>query len=86
MACGFWNVAGWSNAKDSDNFKSRENFLNTVNFDILAVAETHLVRDKELTVSGYKWFGQNRKTLHKKALRVKNEMLRNFNVSTGFII
>ena len=66
MACGLWNVAGWSNAKDSDNFRSGENFLNTVNFDILAVTETHLVRDKELTVSGYEWFGQNRKTLHEK--------------------
>ena len=38
-----------------------------MNFDILGLAETHLIGDKGIVKTGYTWFGQNRKQLHVRA-------------------
>ena len=32
--------------------------------DIIGIADTHLTGDTQLELSGYKWFGNNRKHLH----------------------
>ena len=58
-------------------------------FDILGVAETHLIQDSTLDLDGYRWFGFNRQNIHCRArlgsggvgFLVKNEMLNCFNVS-----
>lgn len=52
---------------DSDNFLLRSACILQYNFDILALAETHLIDDNVLTVEGYRWFGHNRKHIHRNA-------------------
>ena len=61
----------------------------TIDLDIIGISKTHLVRDDCLSVPGYKWFGHNRTTLHKRALRrsggagwlIKDSIINNYNVS-----
>ena len=36
--------------------------------NILSLVETRLNKENEFVVEGYKWFGHNRKHLHKKAV------------------
>ena len=36
-------------------------------FDILGIAETHLLNDTVLDLDGYRWFGHNRAIKHKRA-------------------
>ena len=49
---------GWAHKSDSDSYKLREDIIIHVNFDILGVAETHLLDDKILQIDGYQWYGQ----------------------------
>ena len=59
----------------------------SLNFDIIGIAETHLVDDEKIQLPGYTWYGQNRKK-HIKAKKgsggvgffVKNALLNNHNV------
>jgi len=48
------------------------------NFDILAIAETHLLNNDVIDVDGYTWFGFNRKIIHRNA--------RNGSGGIGFLI
>lgn len=62
--------------------------LELTNIDILGVAENHLAGESVLSVTGYTWFGQNRKRLHVRArtgsggigFLVRNEIMENFHV------
>ena len=54
----------------------------------LALVETWLKRDEEVVVKGYKWFGHNRKHLHRNAVRgsggvgvlVRGEVLNSYQI------
>ena len=37
--------------------------------DVMALVETWLKGEEEIVVDGYRWFGRNRRSLHRKALR-----------------
>ena len=37
--------------------------------DVIALVETWLEGEEETVVEGYRWFGCNRRTLHRKAVR-----------------
>lgn len=60
-----------------------------LDIDIIGIAETHLIDDKQLDIHGYKWYGNNRKQLHVRArtgsggvgFLVKTFLLDTFNVS-----
>lgn len=67
----------------------RTNAITALHLDIVCVSETFLVDQQELTVPGYKWFGNNRKHIAKRACRgsggvgilVKLEILESFDVA-----
>ena len=61
---GCWNVAGWGNGL---NCRFRHNIIHRVNLDVICLVETHLVSDSSIHIPGYSWFGNNRKTLSKRA-------------------
>ena len=65
---GTWNPNSWS-AKDNENSSFRESVLHNIDIDILCVNETFLVKDDVLNVVNYKWFGQNRQNVHRRARR-----------------
>ena len=56
--------------------------------DIVALVETWLKGDEEVVVEGYKWFGNDRKHLHRKAVRgssgvgvlIREEVLKRYQV------
>ena len=73
MMC--WNVCGWSR-KDGGEMSMmrvmddmRAKVLDYYKPDVLALVEMWLKGTEEIVVDGYKWFGCNRHTLHRKAVR-----------------
>ena len=60
-----------------------------MNFDIIGLAETHLIGNNALVLPGYVWFGQNRRILHRRAVKgsggvgffVKDELAENHQVT-----
>jgi hypothetical protein len=66
----------------------RQRCLETLDVDMLCIAETHLTGAGILTVDGYTWIGQNRKRIHVRAkvgsggvgVLVKNELYQQFDV------
>ena len=50
------NVAGWT----TGNSDLRTAFISLSNSDIFCVSETHLLRDTQLSVEGYRYFAHNR--------------------------
>ena len=36
---------------------------------VMALLETWLKREEEIVADGYRWFGRNRRSLHRKAVR-----------------
>ena len=76
--------------KDNDNSNFRREVLNYSECDILALCETFLKNGEKIETDGFKWFGHNRQTIHRRANRgsggvgflVRNELLENFNVTT----
>ncbi|MEW8548010.1 MAG: endonuclease/exonuclease/phosphatase family protein, partial [Candidatus Thiodiazotropha sp.] len=63
-----WNVRGWSlTDKDNDNFRQTITIL--TNNDILALCETFLRKNDEISVDGYVFIGHNRNTIHPNARR-----------------
>ena len=89
MKCGFWNVRGWNNNPDSDNYNLRLSCILNKQIDILAVAETHLCKDDVLNINGYSWFGLNRKLIHINARKgsggvgflIKNDLLEIYDIN-----
>ena len=70
-----WNVCGWSNldagelGRGVDHTDIRSLILNHYKPDVIGVVESWLRGDEEVFFEGYKWFGNNRKSVHKKAVR-----------------
>jgi hypothetical protein len=50
--------------QNSDNFYVREQCALFLDFDILGIAESHLRNNDAIYLSGYSWFGNNRKNIH----------------------
>ena len=81
-------VNGWNVNENSENFKVRQSCLSYTNIDILAVAETHLRGNEQISVAGYTWFGQNRLNIHRNVksgsggvgLLVKDTFAREYNI------
>ena len=44
-----------------ENFRLRQECLNSCDLDIIGIAETHLYNNPKIELDGYVWFGQNRK-------------------------
>ena len=63
-----WNVRGWS-LTDNENDYFRQSVTEYTNFDILALCETFLRDNDEISVDGYKFIGHNRTNIHKNARR-----------------
>ena len=70
-----WNVCGWSNldggqlGRGVDHTDIRSLVLNHYKPDVIGVVESWLRGDEEASFEGYKWFGNNRKSVHKRAVR-----------------
>ena len=91
MMC--WNVCGWSRGdgymgkmrKEGD---VRAEVIDFYRPDVVALVETWLKAEDVLAVEGYKWFGQNRRHLHKNAVRgsggvgvlIREEVLKSYQV------
>ena len=66
----------------------RKECLDSLNLDIIGVAESHLLGQNSLEIDGYKWFGNNRKSVHTKARKgsggvgifVKSELFEHFRI------
>ena len=72
MVC--WNVCGW--CKDGSSWEEmravhdmRAEVIDYYRPDVIALVETWLKGEEEIMVEGYRWFGCNRRTLHRKAVR-----------------
>ena len=72
MVC--WNVCGW--CKDGSNREEmravhdvKTEVIDFYRPDVIALVETWLKGVEEIVVEGYRWFGCNRRTLHRKAVR-----------------
>jgi hypothetical protein len=50
---GFWNVNGWSANDLSENSMFREKCIDSLNLDIVCIAETHLFRNQFLKLQNY---------------------------------
>ena len=45
----------------------KKKFISSLNFDIIGIAETHLLNNDCITLNDYSWFGNNRKFIHRNA-------------------
>ena len=60
-----------------------------MNFDIVGIAETHLINKQELELRNYVWYGHNRRNIHFRAkvgsggvgFLIKKTLLNDFHVS-----
>ena len=67
----------------------RQSYLSHLQLDIIGIAESHLIKRGVLEMDDYKWFGQNRQTLHVNAKKrsggvgcfIKNEIFNDFDVT-----
>ena len=92
MMC--WNVCGWLRKNGgqhellNDEYDMRSAVIGFYSPDVVAVGVSWLKGEDEAVVEGYKWFGNNRKHLHKNAVRgsggvgilVKDEVLKHCTV------
>ncbi len=53
-------MRGWKREKHTDNYIVRHRCIDLCKLDIVGVAETHLLRDEQLKIEGYEWFGNNK--------------------------
>ena len=73
MMC--WNVCGWlrkiggQQEQLNDEYDMRSAVIGFYGPDVVAVVESWLKGEDKLVVEGYKWFGNNRRHLHKNAVR-----------------
>ena len=72
MMC--WNVASWSKgdlnlAKSVNRNDFRAKVVDFNNPNMACLVETWLRGDEEVEYDGFKWFGQNRSQLNRKAVR-----------------
>ena len=79
---------GWAQRKNTDSFNLRKEMLNYLDFDIISIAETHLLSGQVIEIDGYSWFGNNRNDIHIRAKKgsggrwvsSKNNILEQYNV------
>ncbi|VDI21972.1 Hypothetical predicted protein [Mytilus galloprovincialis] len=90
LSVAFWNCNGWYVTKETDDSRTlRENILTSLNFDIVGISESHLRDEQTIDLNGYKWIGNNRKTISTNAWRgsggvgflIKNNVFNNFDVN-----
>ena len=72
MMC--WNVCGWGRGggemeKMREGHDMRAKVIDFYKPDVVALVETWLRGEEEIAVEGYRWFGRNRRNLHRKAVR-----------------
>ena len=75
-------------SSDPDKLQSRIQCIKFLDLDIIGVAETHLLDDEELNISGYSWYGHCRKTRHFRCpggsggvgFMIKNEVKTDFDI------
>ena len=73
MMC--WNVCGWLRKNGGqyeqlyEEYDMRSAVIGFYSPDVVAVVESWLKGEDELVVEGYKWLGNNRRNLHKNAVR-----------------
>ena len=60
-----WNVNGWN----ASNHIIRELLLKHFDHDVIFICESHLKLKESISLSNYKWYGQNRQLQHKKNYR-----------------
>jgi hypothetical protein len=73
----------------SDSNILRTKCLELLSFDLIGIAETHLLGTNKINLKGFTWFGNNRKYIHRNAKHgsggvgflVKDNMLLDFNIS-----
>ena len=81
-----WNVCGWSL---DPAHKLRGNMIKALGLDVICISETFLTKDKCVILDGYTWFGNNRKSISKRAFRgsggvgilIRNDILQHYNIS-----
>ena len=87
MWFGIWNCRGWS-LKENDNSQFRKLVLQNSDCDDFAVCETFLHGNEVPKVNGYTWYGNNRTSTHRNAVRgsggvgvfVKSELLDEYDI------
>ena len=88
-----WNVCGWCKGgrqidQTKEDLDIRAEVIDLYRPDIVALVETWLKGHEEVVVEGYKWFGNNRKHLHRKTMRgsggvgvlIREEVLKHYQV------
>ena len=63
---GLWNVRGFA---QKDHCRLRECVVQAMNLDIICLCETFLRNNDSIRIKGYRWFGNNRKTISRRAIR-----------------
>ena len=63
---GLWNVRGFV---QKDHCRLRECVVQAMNLDIICLCETFLRNNDSINIEGYRWFGNNRKTISRRAIR-----------------
>ena len=79
---------GWAQRKDTDSYMLRKEMMNHLDLDLVGIAETYLLGDRELEIDEYAWFGSNRKNIHIKAKKgsggvgflIRNNIMEHYNV------
>ena len=79
----------WSTDLNSDNHILRSVAVNSLDLDIIGIAETHFRGNGQLEIDGYEWYGQNRRNIHRNAkcgsdcvgFLVNNDLLSEFNIT-----
>ena len=85
VRCGVWNVRGFV---QKDHCRLKESVILETNLDIMCWCETFLKSSEIISIGGYKWFGNNRTSISKRAVRgsggvgvlVKESMFDGFSV------
>ena len=88
MRFGIWNCRGWS-LKENDNSQFRKLVLQNSDCDVFAICETFLRGNEEPKVNGYTWYGNNRTSTHRNAVRgsggvwvfAKSELLDEYDIT-----
>ena len=68
LRLGVWNTRGWS-VRENENSNFRKFVLEYSNCDIFALTETFLRENERLNIPVYEFYGNNRKRLHRNAMR-----------------
>ena len=66
VRCGVWNMRGFVS---NDHCRLREKVIIASDLDLLCVCETFLRGNDGINIPGYRWFGNNRLNISKRAVR-----------------